>query len=99
MATKEIIDRPPAEVLTVRNIHTTYYRDKRVVRMTSAKWANNAVLNCVKHMQFNDYGATEAEVFDSVTGELHAVVTHSVVGKINIIFRREVRKDEEEYRK
>lgn len=94
-----IVDRAPAEVPDARPVHTTYYRGKKMVRMTAAKWANNAVVNCVAHMQTNDYGATKAEVFDSRTGELHAVVTHSVVGKISIIFEREVRKDEKEYLK
>lgn len=90
---------PIPEVKAVRHIHTTYYRQKQVVRMTSAKWANSAVLNCIKHMQFNDYGSTHAEVFDSRTGMLHAVVSHSVVGNIRILFKREVHKDESLYLK
>jgi hypothetical protein len=45
-------------------------------------------------LQHNDYGATVAEVFDARSGDLHAVITHSVLGKINIVFKRDVKRGE-----
>jgi hypothetical protein len=86
-------EKEPAEVISERPIQTVYYRGKQILRVNNAKWPNSAVLRCVDSMQLNKYGATTAEVFDNTTGELHAVVTHSVVGKIQIIFKREVTKE------
>ena len=73
----------------MRLIQTTFYRGKEVVRVNRAVHARTAVLRCVDHMQMNSYGATVAEVYDLDTAELHAVVTHSVSGKISIVFRRD----------
>lgn len=94
---EELASNAPAEVKHSRQIQTTYYRGKKLVRTTLAKWANNAVINCANHMQFNDYGATVAEVFDHRTGQVHAVITHSVTGVIEIHIEREVKRNEEEY--
>lgn len=85
-------EKEPSEVQTLRPIQTVYRRGKKLLRVNNAKYANSAVLRCVDHMQTNDYGATLAEVYDSVTGVLHAVITHSSVGKISILFKREVKK-------
>lgn len=75
-----------------RNIQTTYYFGKKLVRHNSAKHTNNAVLHCVEHMQLNHYEATTAEVFDLENGELHAVVKRSMKNKdISIVFKREVK--------
>lgn len=74
-----------------RTIQTTYYFNKMVVKNTASLHANNAVPNCVKHLQTNDYEANVAEVYDSETGELHAVITRRVNGSIVIIFKREVK--------
>jgi hypothetical protein len=86
-----MITDKPAAIPSARPIHTFYYRDNKVVRVTASRWANNAVPRCIWHMQLNDYGATSAEVVDSITGDLHAVIHHNVVGKIHIIFKREVK--------
>lgn len=81
----------PSEVKPLRPIQTVYRRGNKIVRVNMATYANKAVLHCINHMQLNHYGATVAEVYDSTTGEPHAVITHSVVGKISIVFRREVK--------
>lgn len=88
-----LADKPNATP-SQRPIQTIYYRDKKLIRVNSSKYASNAVPLCVDHMQHNDYGATVAEVFDSITGELHAVVTHTVIGEIGIVFKRDVKRGE-----
>lgn len=74
-------------------IVTHYYRESLLVRTNRAVHANSAVLRCVDHMQHNHYGADVAEVFDDGDGTLHAVITHSVIGRIEIVFKREVTND------
>lgn len=80
----------------VMNILTTYMRGKQneVVKTTRAVHANNAVLNCVNHMQLNHYEADVAEVYDTVTAEVHAVVVFKPgAGKIEIVYQREVKEN------
>lgn len=72
-----------------RNIQTTFYVGKKVVKNNTAMYANSAVLRCVDHMQTNHYHASVAEVFDNDTGELHAVIKRNIKG-IVIVFKREV---------
>jgi hypothetical protein len=74
-----------------RNIQTTYYLGKKLVKNNTATYANNAVLHCVEHMQLNHYEASTAEVFDSSNGELHAVIRRNIkTNGIAIVFKREV---------
>lgn len=75
---------------TSRPIQTVFYRGKKVIQINRSKWANSAVLRCINHMQLNHYEATHAEIYDNNSGVLHAVITCNVVGKITIVFRREV---------
>lgn len=84
-------DQKPIEVVSKRPVITQYFRDKKLLRVNAAKWVNKAVVNCINHLQLNHYGATLAEVYDGITGELHAVVHHNAVGKITILFQREVK--------
>lgn len=83
------------EVEPKRMTITTNYmrgRNHNVVFTTRAYHANSAVLNCVKHMQLNHYEADVAEVYDTKTGELHAVVAYKPgIGKIEIVYKREVK--------
>lgn len=72
-------------------IKTVYYLKHTVQRINHAAHANSAVPRCVGHMQLNRYSATTAEVFDTTTGELHAVITRSIDGTIRIVFKREVK--------
>jgi hypothetical protein len=79
---------------TGRHIATTFYEDKhgrKVIKVTRSRYANNAVPNAVRHMQANEYFAVLCEVHDLRTGELHAVITHSVAAEIRILFKRPVR--------
>lgn len=76
--------------IKIRQIKTVFYRGKEVVHTNRAVHANSAVLNCVNHLQFNRYEATTAEVFDEMSGELHAVFRRPVNGEqIVIVFKRE----------
>jgi hypothetical protein len=51
-----------------------------------AKNPDTAIDRAFSHMRANDYEAFVAEVFNEVTGELLAVITHSVVGEIRTMF-------------
>jgi hypothetical protein len=78
---------------TVRNIRTVYSGVKgETLKINHASYANSAVLRAVDHMQLNNYGAKVAEVFDSSSGELHAVIRNSMNGEIRIVYEREVSK-------
>lgn len=80
-----------------RLIKTKFYRGKRYhdpVQVNSSSDANWAVAKCVAHMQVNHYQATSAEVYDDNTGELHAIVTRSINGRIQIEYRRDPQKYE-----
>lgn len=77
-----------------RSIQTTYYsrgigRSKQEVKVNLAKHARTAVLNAIDHMQMDHYGAAVAEVYDLETGELHAVITSAVTGKLSLVFLRD----------
>lgn len=74
-----------------RTIKTVFYRVREVVKATHSSWANNAVPNAVGHMQVNQYDATHCEVYDTSSGELHAVIKRSITGDIHILFKREVK--------
>lgn len=74
----------------MRTIRTTYYgKDKSIVKSNFAVHPRTAVLHAVDHMQMNDYSAYVAEVYDTEMGELHAVITFNVHGRMEIIFRRD----------
>lgn len=74
----------------MRNIQTTFYgMNKAVVKVNKAVHDRSAVLRAVDHMQMDSYGAFVAEVFDTETTELHAVITSNVEGRISIVFRRD----------
>lgn len=76
----------------MRNIKTKYYVGKRYhdpVRVNHSSDANTAVATCVLHMQINHYGATSAEVYDDESGQLHAIVTRSISGQIQIAYKRD----------
>lgn len=80
--------------MSTLNIKTVYYirgRDPKVLR---SKDANRAVAQCVAHMQINHYGSHVAEVFDDVTGELHAQIRRKVNGEIHIWYKRDPREFE-----
>ena len=72
-------------------IKTTYWQGKSLVKTTHARSSNSAVSRCVQHMQLDEYGASAAEVFDSRSGVLHAVLTRSPMG-MRIVFKRKPEK-------
>lgn len=97
MARKTFTPKIRSKSRSGRNIRTVYYYGNEVVKCNRAKYANTAVLACVKHMQFNTYEATHAEVFDDDDGVVHAIVKAKLVdGKheIHILYRRAVQLEE-----
>jgi hypothetical protein len=76
-----------------RNILTTYYEDVKATKMVgTAKgvWPANACANALKNMRRNKYGAMLAEVYDTATGKLYAVLRFKIVSngkhKIETLF-------------
>ncbi len=65
-----------------RTIVTVFYCGRRIVKVNLAVHPNKAVLHCVNHLQFNRYEATHAEIYDDVTGMVHAVFRRSIAGVI-----------------
>lgn len=91
------------EIMFNRNIRTRYYVGKRYadpIQINSSRDANVAVAQAVLHMQVAHYRdnngipATSCEVYDDATGELHAIVTRSINGRIQIEYRRDPQKYE-----
>ena len=80
--------------LTIKTVYYATRGRKEVVRTTSAATGTNAVPHAVKHMRSNRFSAEAAEVYDSSTGALHAVIHRSVGGKITILFEREYKEGE-----
>lgn len=74
-------------------IKTVYYADRRakaIVRINHALTAFKAVPLVIMHMQTNDYEAVLAEVFDLSNGDLHAIISRTMDGKLMTVFKREV---------
>lgn len=79
-------------------IKTVYYDHRLWVLKTNRAFdANRAVATCVLHMQINHYGASVAEVYDAVSGELHAVLKRGIRGDLGILYKRDPRQFERKY--
>lgn len=87
----------------MRNIKTKYYVGKRFndpIQTNSGNNANVAVATAVLHMQVAHYRdenrnpATSCEVYDNDSGQLHAIVTRSPLGAIQIAYKRDPEKYE-----
>lgn len=81
----------------MRQIKTKYYVGKRYadpIQTNSSKDANLSVATAVLHMQVAHYRdingnpATSCEVYDNDSGQLHAIVTRSPLGQIQIAYKR-----------
>lgn len=81
----------------MRNIKTKYYVGKRYdnpIQVNSGSDSNIAVATAVLHMQVAHYRdenrnpATSCEVYDNESGQLHAIVTRSPLGQIQIAYKR-----------
>lgn len=73
-------------------IKTEYYargNHRDPVRTTRAADGVNAVTNAIRHMQLGFHDAALVEIHDSVTAELHAVITMSPTGDLRIAFKRD----------
>jgi hypothetical protein len=67
-------------------IVTTYTFRRKILKVNRSLHVDKAVLNAVDHMQKNHYGASVAEVHNGETGELYAVITRRLNGKMDIIY-------------
>jgi len=84
---KKVSARKTGPMPVVTNFYGT---SGRVVLWTNRAYdEENAVDRAFRYMRRNEYGAFVAEVSNSETGELYAVIIHSVVGEIRAIFRRD----------
>lgn len=71
------------------SIRTDFYRGHKIIRVNHAKWASKAVPHAVEHMQSGRYDASHCEVYDTATGELHAVLRMPKGGmELVIIYKR-----------
>lgn len=78
-----------------RPVVTNYYKDtkgKKLLRVTTAKWPNRAVLRAVDHIQKDHYDAVVAEIIDtSSSNTLHAlVVRRPGSSQIKVTLKREI---------
>jgi hypothetical protein len=80
-----------------RTVKTVYYINGRKPKITRSNDANRAVSMCQRRMFINQYGARVAEVYDDITGELHAVVRLSANGVVRCIPKRDAREYETQY--
>jgi hypothetical protein len=80
-----------------RPIKTKYFVGKRYadpIQTNSSRDANTAVAQAVLHMQVAHYRddngnpATSCEVYDNESGMLHAIVTRSAMGQLQISYKR-----------
>lgn len=76
-----------------RNIQSSFYRGRHLVKTNRAAHANSAVLRAVDHLQLNHYEATTCEVFDIASGVLHAVLKRRLSGDLEILYKREVQEN------
>ena len=74
-------------------IKTVYYRHDKVVRINRARLVFNAVPNAIKHIQVKGYDSTHCEVYDSVTGELYAVIKYTRKREVVILFKHDMVED------
>jgi hypothetical protein len=73
-------------------IKSIYYLGKEIRKRNSASNPLRCVSRCVEHMRLNDYEATHAEVFNELTGKLHAVVKRDVHGNTHILYEAKLNK-------
>lgn len=76
-------------------LRTVYYRGKETVKKNRAGAPIRAVSRCTEHMRRNDYEATHAEVYDTRTGKLHAVMKNDVKGNTHILYQAPYKPSEE----
>ena len=69
-----------------RPVVTRYYLDDKIICTNRSSISTNAVVNAVKYMQMNTYGAQLAEVFDHTTGKLFANIVSEPNGDLYISY-------------
>lgn len=75
-----------------RTVHTNYWRGNHIVKTNTSAYHERAVVSAVKHMQSNQYAANVAEVYNSSTGMLYAVIRTSMAKgepSIVIVFKHD----------
>lgn len=72
-------------------IRTVYYRGEKIVRTNCARLVFNAVPNAIKHIQVKGYDSTHCEVYDSVSGDLYAVIQYTRKREVVILFKHDMK--------
>jgi hypothetical protein len=72
-----------------RTIITDYHNGDTFLRRTASVHVSNACMNCVGHLQSDEYGATYAIVYDAVRGLDHAIFRRSP-SRIIVLYKRKV---------
>lgn len=73
--------------MAIRNIVTIYYFGRQEMKINRGASPDTAILNCIKHLQRNDYSARLAQISDSETGKLYAVIKRNITGRITIHYQ------------
>lgn len=68
-------------------IETMYSFKREIKKVNVSTRVDLAILNCIKHMQRNDYHASIAEIHCRETGKLYAVVTRNMRNQIKILYK------------
>lgn len=71
----------------ILTIETTYTFKREIMKVNLSTRVDLAVLNCIKHMQANDYRASIAEIHCRETGKLYAVITRNMRNQIRILYK------------
>lgn len=75
--------------MAIRNIITVYYFGRQEMKVNRGSSADMAILNCIKHLQKNDYCARLAQISDGETGKLYAIIKRNITGRITIHYQDE----------
>lgn len=82
---------------STRPIRCDYYDNKAIVKRTSSKWAHTAVPNIIKHLQWGDWDATHAEVYDTSRQYLLLAVVRTYLShgkrKLEILYEHQGTKE------
>lgn len=79
-----------AQLSVKRPIRTSYYEGKNLMKITVALHPERAVERAVGHLRHDDYKAHVVEIFDTVTGVLHAVLKKESLNRVEFLYKRGV---------
>jgi hypothetical protein len=77
-----------------RSIATVYHCNNRIVKVNRSSRAFYVIPTCIRHMQIDEYGANLAEIYNTLTGKLYAIIRKNVKGEIKILFKCKIQRGE-----